>query len=151
MFRQKDEGRNQFPKVIEKSHENGDLSSDKAITSGDSGLPSRFKISMNDFLNFPGILREVNNNYYLSEKLIKKTEEKVLAEKRAQDLRGRLLRIRVAQMIVGISVVSLFLTNLFVESYRIRIISFFFVIIWLVISIFRIYCMIRFKKRIPSS
>jgi hypothetical protein len=75
MFRDKEEIRKKIIAIIEKFHEKGATSPEKALTIQELGLPPRFEEAMHRRLGQTGIFVEVNGKYYLNEDRLKQIQE----------------------------------------------------------------------------
>ncbi len=152
MFRQSNDFKWLF-EVVARFQKKGAVSPDKAMTPEELGLPPTFEVAMKRRLGRLGIFIEVDGKYYLSEQRLKQLEE--LRSKRwvSKGPRKKLMTLRILQLVIGILVVILILFNFFVESYEARLISFFLIIVWLFVSIIRLYYAIRLgrSRKIPDS
>jgi hypothetical protein len=77
MFRRREQMQGRFAEVIKKFRDKGAVSSDKALTAQELGLPPRFEEAMHRRLGQTGVIVEVNGKYYLSEERLKEFKEKV--------------------------------------------------------------------------
>jgi hypothetical protein len=77
MFRGREEIRKRITEIIAKFKDKGAISSEKAMTTEELGLPPRFKEAMQRRLGRTGIFVEVNGKYYLSEEGLKKFQERL--------------------------------------------------------------------------
>ena len=146
MLRQNEDRRKWLLEVTERFRQKGAVSPDRAMTAEELGLPPTFEVAMKRRLGRSGIFVKVNGKYYLSEQRLKQMEDLSSAGWSAGSSRKRLLTLRILQLGGGILVVTLFLLNLFVDSYEIRLISIFLIIVWLAISFIRICYMVRLRK-----
>jgi hypothetical protein len=151
MFRRREEIRKWLSEVIEKFRQNGAVSSDKAMTAEELGLPPGFQEAMKRRLGRSGIFVEVNGKYYLSEERLKQMEGLGHREEVAWSARKRMLTLRIFRMITAVLFVTLLLVNIFIQSWEIRLISSVFIVVWLVISIVQIYYISRARKRFSST
>lgn len=147
MFRQRGEVKKWLLKVIEKFRQEGAVSSERAMTAQELGLPPSFQEAMKRRLGRSGIFVEVNGKYYLSEERLKQTGLGD-AERVARGSRKRILTLRIVQMITVALFVTLMLANIFVQSWEIRVISSLFIAVWLVVCILQIYYLSRVRRRI---
>lgn len=150
MFRSRDEIRKWLFEVIEKFRQKGAVSPERAMTAEELGLPLGFQEAMKRRLGRSGIFVEVNGKYYLSEERLKQIEELGRAEGAAWGSRKRMLTLRIVKMVLIVLFVTLLLVNIFVQSWEIRVISFLFLVVWLVISILQIYYLSRIRKKISG-
>ena len=70
VFRRREQIRERLLELVQSFKEKGAVSSDKAMTVQDLGLPLRFEEAMKRRLGKSGIFVEVNGKYYLSEELL---------------------------------------------------------------------------------
>lgn len=146
MFTRREEVRKWLLGVIEKFHEKGAVSPDKAMTVEELGLPPSFREAMNRRLGRSGIFVEVNGKYYLSEERLKQVEEWRSGREASRSFRKKMVTLRVVQMTAIIIFVTLLLINLFVQSWELRVISSLFLLVWLAISIMLLYYMLRMRR-----
>jgi len=139
-----------FLRLAEKFREKGAISSDKAMTINDLGLPPRFKYLMQRRLGKLGIFSEVNGKYYLSEERLVEFREKQSQIHIAGDSRKKLLTLRLVRVITVILFISLLLVNIFVKSSEFRLITSVFLVVLLVISILQFYYLTRTRRRVLS-
>ena len=74
--------RERLLELVQSFKEKGAVSSDKAMTVQDLGLPLRFEEAMKRRLGKSGIFVEVNGKYYLSEERLKQVKEQLANRKR---------------------------------------------------------------------
>jgi hypothetical protein len=74
--------RERLLELVQSFKEKGAVSSDKAMTVQDLGLPLRFEEAMKRRLGKSGIFVEVNGKYYLSEERLKQVKEQIVNRKR---------------------------------------------------------------------
>ena len=74
--------RERLLELVQSFKEKGAVSSDKAMTVQDLGLPLRFEEAMKRRLGKSGIFVEVNGKYYLSEERLKQVKEQIVNGKR---------------------------------------------------------------------
>lgn len=146
MFTRREEVRKWLLGVIEKFHEKGAVSPDKAMTVEELGLPPSFREAINRRLGRSGIFVEVNGKYYLSEERLKQVEEWRSGREASRSFRKKMVTLRVVQMTAIIIFVTLLLINLFVQSWELRVISSLFLLVWLAISIMLLYYMLRMRR-----
>lgn len=146
MFTRREEVRKWLLGVIEKFHEKGAVSPDKAMTVEELGLPPSFREAMKRRLGRSGIFVEVNGKYYLSEERLKQVEEWRSGREASRSFRKKMVTLRVVQMTAIIIFVTLLLINLFVQSWELRVISSLFLLVWLAISIMLLYYMLRMRR-----
>ena len=77
MFRGREDVRKRLAEIIAKFKEKGAISSEKAMTAEELGLPPRFEEAMQRRLGRTGIFVEVNGKYFLSEEGLKKFQERL--------------------------------------------------------------------------
>ena len=82
VFRRREQMRERLLELVQSFKEKGAVSSDKAMTVQDLGLPLRFEEAMKRRLGKSGIFVEVNGKYYLSEERLKQVKEQIVNRKR---------------------------------------------------------------------
>jgi hypothetical protein len=82
VFRRREQMRERLLELVQSFKEKGAVSSDKAMTVQDLGLPLRFEEAMKRRLGKSGIFVEVNGKYYLSEERLKQVKEQIVNGKR---------------------------------------------------------------------
>jgi lipoate-protein ligase A len=83
MFRKRREIREHLLELIEKFRKKGALSSEKAMTAEELGLPAEFKERMKRRLGQIGVFVEVDGGkYYLSEERLKEVKDKIAERRR---------------------------------------------------------------------
>jgi hypothetical protein len=82
VFRRREQIRERLLELVQSFKEKGAVSSDKAMTVQDLGLPLRFEEAMKRRLGKSGIFVEVNGKYYLSEERLKQVKEQIVNRKR---------------------------------------------------------------------
>jgi len=147
MFVRHEEIEKWFYEVVERFRQKGAVSSDKAMSAEELGLPPGFEVAMKRRLGQSGVFVEVNGKYYLSEERLKQIGELRSVSGAAWASRKKIQRLRTIQVITAVLFVALFAVNLFVQSLELRVISILFLVIWLAISIFQIYYVSRIRKR----
>jgi hypothetical protein len=75
VFRRREQVRERLLELVQSFKEKGAVSSDKAMTVQELGLPPRFEEAMKRRLGKSGIFIEVNGRYYLSEERFKQIKE----------------------------------------------------------------------------
>jgi len=79
MFRRRQRIMERVSEVLEKFRQKGALSSEKALSPEELGLPPKFKEAMQKRL---GVFVEVNGKYYLSEERLREVKEKFSQRRR---------------------------------------------------------------------
>jgi hypothetical protein len=136
-----------FNDVVGKFRQNGAVSPEKAMTAEELGLPPRFEEAMKKRLGRLSVFVGVNGKYYLSEERLKQVEQMRSARGAEWNPRSRIITLRLVQLVTIALFVTLFLVNLFVQSWELRIVSAFLLVVWLVIAILQIYFLSRIRKR----
>jgi len=77
VFRRREEIRKQLTNIVAKFKEKGATTPEKAMTTQELGLPTRFEEAMHRRLRRTGIFVEVNGKYYLSEERLKEVQERM--------------------------------------------------------------------------
>ncbi len=133
--------------LIERFRQQGALSPEKAMTTEELGLPSRFEEVMKKRLGRLGIFVEVNGKYYLSEERLKQLEELRSVRVGANNQRKKAITLRVVQLVILAIFLTLLFVNLFVQSWELRILSGVFLLIWLLLLILRLYYLKIVQRR----
>ncbi len=143
--------RERFLAIVEKFHQKGATSPDRAMTLEELGLPPRFKDLMDRRPGKLGVFVEVDGKYYLSEERLEEIQKRRFGgRERTRDSWRKMFLLRISRIAIGVLFLTLLLVNLFVNSLEIRVISSAFLIVLLAISILQIYYLTKAKKRIPS-
>ena len=82
MFRRRGEARRRLLEVIEKFHQKGAISPEKAMTLKELGLPPKFQALMKRRLGQTGVFKEVDGKYYLSEERLKEVRKQLTERQR---------------------------------------------------------------------
>ena len=150
MFGRREEIRKWLSEVIEKFRQKGAVSPDKAVTAEELGLRPIFREVMKRRLGSSGIFVEVDGKYYLNEARLKEIEEQRHREEAALGSRGRLFMLRIARLVTAILAVVLLLASMFIPSLELRVLAILFVVVWLAITILRVYYLSRARKRLQG-
>jgi ABC-type multidrug transport system fused ATPase/permease subunit len=151
MFERREEIEKRLYEIVERFHQKGAISPDKAMTAEELNLPPRFEVAMKRRLGRLGVFVEVNGKYYLSEERLKQIEQLRPTRGTAWASRKKILTLRIGQMVAAVFFLILFVVSFFVQSWELRVVSIFFLLVWLAISILQIYYVSRIRKRMSSS
>jgi hypothetical protein len=75
VFRDREDFRQRLQGIIERFHQKGATSPEKAMTVQELGLPPRFEEAVHRRLGQSGVFVEVNGKYYLDEERLKQVQE----------------------------------------------------------------------------
>ena len=151
MFERREEIEKRLYEIVERFRQKGAVSPDKAMTAEELNLPPRFEVAMKRRLGRLGVFVEVNGKYYLSEERLKQIEQLRSTRGTAWAARKKILTLRISQMVAAVFFLILFVVSFFVQSWELRVISIFFLLVWLAISVLQIYYASRIQKRMSSS
>jgi ABC-type multidrug transport system fused ATPase/permease subunit len=150
MFERREQIERWFSDVVQKFRQKGAVSSEKAMTVDELGLPPRFEQAMKRRLGRLGVFVEVNGKYYLSEERLKQIEELRSARGGAWNPRNRFMTLRLVQLAIVVLLVTLFLVNFFVQSWELRTVSAIFLVVLLAMIALQIYYLSRARKKFSS-
>jgi len=137
-----------FQELVERFRQKGAISSEKAMSVDELGLPPQFEQAFERRLSRLGVFVKVDGKYYLSESRLEEIRGRGLGAKREiGDWRRKMLLLRALRLVIGILLLGLFIVNLYSPSPDFRLVATVILLVLIGISIVQIYYLTRATRR----